>query len=142
MESAMKDDRRMKEKAMKLNVGMDHDFGGAESTELIKFLADKWVAKMKEAKKECDEYFRFTKALHTAMDTIFDKTGVTNYNEFVSSFISSFEESQKLTNYILRLNDAIDELETDINNMESILAEDEKTTKMSEEQRNAILESI
>ena len=85
---------------------------------------------------------RHAKALHTAMEHITERTGISNGNELVVSFISSFEESEKLTNYILRLNDQIDAMAANIADMEALLEAEDSEKKMSAQERASILDRI
>ena len=49
--------------------------------------------------------------------------------QFVATAISTFEEQAKLTNYILRLNDDIDEIERDLDSMTSVMTSTESKSK-------------
>jgi len=49
--------------------------------------------------------------------------------QFVTTAISTFEEQAKLTNYILRLNDDIDEIERDLDSMTSVMSSTESKSK-------------
>jgi len=85
---------------------------------------------------------RHAKALHAAMEHITDRTGISNGNELVVSFISSFEESEKLTNYILRLNDQIDAMANNIADMEQLLSAEDKSKELSEQEKMNLLQKI
>ena len=142
MGSVLQDEKNKKGSGTLNAIALDRDAGDAESTRLIEMLADKWVGKMKEQKKTYEEYVRHAKALHAAMEHITDRTGISNGNELVVSFISSFEESEKLTNYILRLNDQIDAMANNIADMEQLLSAEDKSKELSEQEKMNLLQKI
>ena len=125
-----------------MTVGFDKKIGEAKGSELLQMLSEKWVKKMKEQKKTNEDYFRLTKQLHNAMNNVIVQSGIKSLDKIVHEFLTSFEENQKLTNYVLRLNDQIDEVDKESKHMEEILDLDDKDQKMSENQRNSLLTSI
>lgn len=71
------------------------------------------------------------------MDRVREETGLQDIEQFVTTAISTFEEQAKLTNYILRLNDDIDEIERDLDSMTKVMTSTEsKSKKIDSEKSN------
>lgn len=70
----------------------------------MKIRVNNIVAKNKEKKRLLDQYIRNAKIIEEAFETIKEGSGITNYDEIVTTFIKAEEQNYSLYSYVNQLN--------------------------------------
>lgn len=103
----------------------------ANPIEILKIRLNNIVAKNKEKKRLLDQYIRNAKIIEEAFETIKEGSGITNYDEIVTTFIKAEEQNYSLYSYVNQLNQETDILEENNRYLDSEIERYEQLAKMT-----------
>ena len=120
LQSILKDDRIQRAKVFKTmeqdaKSNVNRPIEGIEVSRILKNIIMRWSSKLREKKKNLDQYTKHIKVVEDAFKQIKQATGIPSVEEIVTAFIKSQEQNYQIYSYMNNLNSEIDTLEDYLN---------------------------
>ena len=141
LQNILKDDKTQREKVFKTieqeaKSNVNRPIEGIEVSRILKNVIVRWSLKLREKKKNLDQYSKHIKVVQDAFRQIKQATGIPRIEDIVTAFIKSQEQNYQIYSYMNNLNSEIDTLEDYLNRtkekikmMENLKSSGEKNIK-------------